>query len=152
MIKVFGIGNILLCDDAIGVRILEKLIDPIKSLSPHIEGIIGETDCYFCMDCIDKDDFIIIIDSTYLDLEPGTISYLPFSECDTFIKTTHSAHEMNLLKMLRSEYPEIQGFLIGIEISRIDFSLELSPTLHTKFDEICKQILLFLEKVVKVYA
>ncbi len=152
MIKVFGIGNILLCDDAVGVKVLEKLLPSIKNLSPYIEGIIGETDCLFCLDCINQNDFVIIIDSTYLNINPGAISYIPFSECDKFITSSYSSHEMTLLNMLRIEHPHIDGYLIGIEINKIDFSLELSPILQSHFQSICKEILQFIEKVVKSYA
>lgn len=152
MIKIFGVGNILLCDDAVGVRVLEKLLPSIKSLSPDIEAIVGETDYLFCLDCISENDFVIIIDAAYLNIEPGSISYFTFSECNRFITPPHSAHEMTLLRMLRWEYPKINGYLIGIEISKIDFSLELSPILQNKLESICKEILEFLESVVKNHA
>ncbi|WP_069998689.1 hydrogenase maturation protease [Cellulosilyticum sp. I15G10I2] len=152
MIKVFGIGNILLCDDAIGVKVLEKLLPSIKMLSPHIDGIIGEMDYLYCLDCIDTSDFVIIIDSTYLNITPGTVSYIPFSDCECFITHSQSSHEITLLKTLRLEYPYIDGCLIGIEIDKIDFSLELSPVLQNHFESICKEILEFLKKVVKTYA
>lgn len=152
MIKVFGVGNVLLCDDAIGVRVLEKLLPYITVLSLPVESIIGETDYLFCLDCINEDDFIIIIDSTYLNIEPGTISYFLLSECDKFITSSQSAHEITLLKMLRLEYPKINGYLIGVEISQITFSLELSPLLKNNLENICKEILQFLEKAVKTYA
>ncbi|MDF2613788.1 MAG: hydrogenase maturation protease superfamily [Clostridia bacterium] len=152
MIKVFGIGNILLCDDAIGIRVLEALLPYINSLSPYLKAFVGETDCFFCLDCIDEDDYVIIIDATYLGIEPGSISYFTFSECSRFITPLSSAHEMTLLKLLMLEYPAINGCLIGIEIDKIDFSLELSPVLEGKMESICTEILKFLESVVKTYA
>lgn len=152
MIKVFGIGNILLCDDGIGVRVLEKLLPTIHSLSPQIEGIIGETNALFCIDCLNADDFVIIIDSTYLNLNPGTISYIPFSECERFITNPSASHQMTLLRLLKLEYPNIKGYLIGIEIERIDFSLDLSDVLEECFEAICTEILQFLKKVVNAHA
>jgi len=149
MIKLFGVGNILLCDDAVGVRVLEKLLPFIKSLSSPIEAFIGETDCFFCLDNINENDFVIIIDATYLNIEPGSVSYFTFSECNRFITPSQSAHEMTLLKILRLEYPKINGYLIGIEIAQITFSLELSMVLQHKLERICNEILKFLESVVK---
>ena len=49
MIKVFGIGNILLGDDGIGVKVVEKLNESIKSIGRDIEVIIGETDYLYCL-------------------------------------------------------------------------------------------------------
>lgn len=148
MIKLFGIGNRLLCDDAIGVKVLEKLVPKIHTLYPMIEPIIGETDYLFCLDCILENDIVLIIDSTYINVEPGTISYFTFQECDRFINFSQSAHEMTLLKILRLEYPKVQGYLIGVEIAKVDFSLELSEALQLKLDRICREILQFLDKLV----
>ena len=64
MIKVFGIGNILLGDDGIGVRVVEKIKEEIKNISEDIDVIIGETDYLYCLNQIDEDDTIVIIDST----------------------------------------------------------------------------------------
>lgn len=148
MIKLFGIGNILLGDDAIGVRILERLQPDIHKLSPSIEAIIGETDALFCLDCINPEDFIIIIDSTYLNTEPGTVSCFKLSECDPFVCASSSAHEMTLLHLLRVYYPDIKGYLIGIEIECIDFSFELSSVLQNRFNAICTEILQFLQSLI----
>jgi hydrogenase maturation protease len=148
MIKLFGIGNILLSDDAIGVRVLERLQPDIHKLSPSIEAIVGETDALFCLECITPEDFIIIIDSTYLNTEPGTVSYFKLSECDAFVSASSSSHELTLLHLLRVYYPNLQGYLIGIEIERIDFSFELSLVLQNRLDAICTEILHFLEGLI----
>ena len=56
MIKVFGIGNILLCDDGIGVRVAENLKEEIEALGDDIEVIIGKTDVLYCINKIEEDD------------------------------------------------------------------------------------------------
>lgn len=150
-IKLFGIGNILLCDDAIGVRVLERLLPEIHHLFPEVEALIGETNYLYCLDYIHQDDFIIILDSTYLRLEPGTVSCFSFNECDNFITGSQAAHEMTLLKALKLEYPKIQGCLIGIEIARIDFSLELSEKLQSKLENICLEVIQLLHQLTKVH-
>lgn len=148
MIKIFGIGNILLCDDAIGVRILENLRAHLINKFMHIEIIIGETDYLYCLSCVDPDDQVIIIDSTYFDLPPGSISLLPLSECDKVLKLPKLAHEVTFLCMLRHEYPNISGYFIGIEVDKIDFSLTLSPLLENKFEELCHKILDIINKII----
>ena len=59
MIKIFGLGNILLCDDGIGVRVLESLREKLNQLGKDIELIIGETDYKYCIEQVKDDDFII---------------------------------------------------------------------------------------------
>ncbi|SDO72604.1 hydrogenase maturation protease [Clostridium gasigenes] len=152
MIKVFGVGNIMLCDDGIGVKVAEYIkkelesnenieLNKNKELSKNIEVIIGETDFMYCLDCINKDDFVVIIDGTYFDFKPGYISKLSFEECDNLIVESRDPHGDSLLKVLRREYREINGYLIGIEIDKVDYSLDLSPKLNKEFNSICNRVL-----------
>lgn len=162
MIKIFGVGNIMLCDDGIGVKVAEYIKKELESneniniglnknvelesnknkeLSKNIEVIIGETDFMYCLDCINKDDFVVIIDGTYFDFKPGHISKLSFEECDNLIGESRDPHGDNLLKVLRRECRDVKGYLIGIEIDKIDYSLDLSPKLNKEFNSICHRVL-----------
>lgn len=148
MIKIFGIGNILLCDDAIGVRIAEKLKDCLISKFDHIKIIIGETDYLYCLSWVEPNDIVIIIDSTYLDLPPATLTLFTLNECDKFLESPSLAHEVTFLSILKHEYPSISGYFIGIEVAIIDFSLTLSPLLGSKLDDICNKILDIINKII----
>ncbi|MEG0371468.1 MAG: hydrogenase maturation protease [Clostridium sp.] len=145
MIRVFGIGNILLCDDAIGVRVAEKLIN--KRFGKGIEVIVGETDYMYCLDKIDKDDFVVIIDSTYFNIAPGMVTKLDFKECDMYLDDSFSQHEENLIKVLRRDFNYINGCLIGIEIGSIDYSLDLSSELESRFKDICREVTSIIRKI-----
>ena len=170
MIKVFGVGNIMLCDDGIGVKVAEYIKNELESSKNKkirvnkneklglkdkwklgdcndVEVIIGETDFMYCLEYINEGDFIIIIDGTYFDLKPGHVSKLSFKECDNFIEEVKDAHGDNLLKVLRREYRDITGCLIGIEIEKVDYSLELSPKLNKEFNGICERV---LEKILSL--
>lgn len=141
MIKVIGIGNILLCDDGIGVRVAEKINDSLRNINADIEVIIGETDYQYCLEEINDDDLVIIIDSTYLMKEPGTVTVRTLGSCDEFLGEIYTGHDISLLKAIRLEKPDIKVFFIGIEIEVIEFSLELSQRLEKNFDNICKEVL-----------
>lgn len=140
MIKVFGIGNILLCDDGIGVRVAENLKEEIEALGDDIEVIIGETDAIYCINKIEEDDYVIIIDSTYFMIRPGVVTVKSLDECDEFINYDYSPHEESLLRLLRKEKRDVKGYLIGIEISHIDYSEELSKILNKRFKDICTRV------------
>lgn len=140
MIKVFGIGNILLCDDGIGVRVAENLKEDIEALSDDIEVIIGETNAIYCINNIEYDDKIIVIDSTYFMTRPGMMVVKSLDECDEFTNYDYSLHEESLLTLLRKEKRDVKGYLIGIEISHIDYSEKLSKILNRKFKDICNRV------------
>ncbi len=140
MIKIIGIGNILLCDDGIGVRVVEAMKKNFLGINEQVAVMAGETDFYYCLDNIYSGDFIILIDSTYLGIEPGTITVLTLNECDKYVDDFTTEHGDNLVDILRREHREINGYLIGIEAERIGFSLELSSVLQDKFQEICLRV------------
>lgn len=140
MVKVFGIGNILLCDDGIGVRVAENLKEEIEALGDDIKVIIGETDTLYCISKIEDDDKVIIIDSTYFMTRPGVVTVKSLDECDNFINYDYSPHEESLISLLRKEKRDVKGYLIGIEISHIDYSEELSKILNKKFKDICSRV------------
>lgn len=140
MIKVFGVGNILLCDEGVGVKVVEHLSEKITSLGEGVEVTIGGTDALYCINKIQDEDNVIIVDSTYFMTRPGSIVVKTLEECDNFIDYEYSAHEESLLSILRKERREVKGYLIGIEIGRIDYSIELSKRLNKIFPEICDKV------------
>lgn len=154
MIKVIGIGNILSCDDGIGVRVAKELKKRFTGVE-EIEVIIGETDYMYCLDNINDDDFVIIIDSTYFMIRPGIITTLNFEDCDKIIFRNYgnnkSAHDESLLRILRNEKRNIKGCLIGIEVDKIEFSLELSKRISKKFALICDNVYNEILKVFNKY-
>lgn len=152
MMKIFGIGNILLGDDGVGVRVVEKIKEEIKNISEDIDVIIGETDYLYCLNQIENDDTIVIIDSTYLDIKPGYVSYFDLKDCNRFIKYFNSQHESNLVKSILIENLNVKGYLIGIEIGKVDFSLELSKTIKDNFYNICLDVLKYIKEIYKDYA
>lgn len=156
MVKIFGVGNVLMCDDGIGVRVAEKLRERLEKLNDRFKDfkvIIGETDYMYCLENIEEDDFVIIIDSTYFMVRPGIITTLKLEECDNFIfsnfENNNSAHEESLLKILRVERRNIKGYLIGIEVDKIEYSLELSKRISRRFDLICENVYNEIVKLIR---
>ena len=102
--------------------------------------IIGKTDVLYCINKIEEDDEVIIIDSTYFMTRPGAVTVKSLDRCDEFINYDYSPHEESLLSLLRKERRDVKGYLIGIEISHIDYSEELSKILNRKFKDICTRV------------
>ncbi|MEG0306377.1 MAG: hydrogenase maturation protease [Clostridium sp.] len=150
MIKIFGIGNILLCDDGIGVKVIQVIEKEIEEFSENINVIVGETNYLYCLDQIEDDDVVIIVDSTFLGTKPATVSSYTLEQCDDFIIDYGDIHSESLLKVLRKEYRQIKGYLVGIEIEKVDYSLELSSTLEDKFLNITMDVIEEIKALVKL--
>lgn len=139
-------------DDGIALKVLENIDKDIGKLrktlevNKEIEIIIGETDFMYCLDNIDNNDFIIILDSTALGANPGNITTLSFDEYKRYSNCV-SQHGLNLVNMLISYKKNVDGIIIGIEVSDIDFNFDISNTLKSKFVSICKDV---LEKIMRI--
>lgn len=139
-------------DDGIALKVLENIDKDIEKLKEalevkkEIEIIIGETDFMYCLDNIDNNDFIIILDSTALGVNPGNITTLSFDEYKGYLNCV-SQHGLNLVNMLISYKKNVDGIIIGIEASDIDFNFDISDTLKLKFRSICRDV---LEKIIRI--
>lgn len=139
-IKVVGIGNRIMKDDSIGIRVLEELQEDLGSLKTQV--IIGETDIEYTLNCINPGDYIIIVDSSFLGINPGKVSVFDLGELKEFNHKGYSMHQMSLVKIL-SCFPidNIKGALITVEAGEIDFGLELSEGLNKDFQQIKMKVL-----------
>ena len=147
--KIIAIGNIVMCDDGIGVKIAELLHYDFKLLG--FETIVGETNIEYCMDKIKNDDFLVVLDSSYYDIEPGTVTVTPLEQIDP--DTLHfSQNTLTLLELIKLYNKKISGFLISVEASEIYFNPDLSEDLKVRFRDICNQCLNYVSIINKLIA
>ena len=83
---------------------------------------------------------LFILDSTYFDKAPGTVTFTPIEELLLDGKRIYSQHQANLIDLLKVYRKSVKGFVIGIEVEEINFCLELSDILTEKFLNICNEI------------
>ncbi len=144
-VKCVAIGNRIMEDDCIGIKVVEKLSS--KMMKEGIELIIGETDSDYSLSLIEDGDLLIIIDSTYLGIIPGTVTVAPIDKL-TVKNQIFSQHQPNLINLLDIYRKKVNGYVIGIEVEKIDFNLELSNTLKNKLPQICKEVDEFICKTI----
>jgi hydrogenase maturation protease len=137
-IKVIAIGNILMGDDSIGIRVLENIESDLKAYG--IEAFIGETDFQYCISVIDDDNFIFIIDAAMLEKEIGTVTLIPLEEY-RYYKKGYAQHSNSLLESIYTYYKDVKGYVIGIEIENITYDLNISNSLELLLEEISLSVL-----------
>lgn len=140
-VKCIAIGNRIMGDDAIGIKVAEEL--STKLIKEEIEIIFGETDFEYALSKIHDGDLLFIIDSTYLDLMPGTVTVTSINDLSLKINFT-TQHQPSLIHLIKLYGKNINGFVIGIEVDTIEFSTELSNTLKLKFHNICQEVYEFI--------
>ena len=128
---VLGIGNLLLCDEGVGVHVAralrrEKLPDDVVVLE------VG-TAFLDALPEIEQADRIIIVDAMRADHSPGTIYRVPFTDC-VKPECIASLHGFDLSRVMflaeRESVPE--ALVIGVEPARIEWGTELSREIQDK--------------------
>jgi hydrogenase maturation protease len=139
-VLVLGIGNLLLCDEGIGVHAAQALM---RSDLP--EGVkvldIGTAILDATIDLEDA-DFVIVIDAVKADGTPGTIYRVPFSDMQR-PENIASMHGFDLSRVLalagRETFPDV--LVIGVEPAVIDWSLDLSPQVAQALPVVLDQVM-----------
>jgi hydrogenase maturation protease len=137
-VKVIAVGNTLMGDDCIGIRVLERIQVSLNSYG--IETFIGETDTQYCISIIEDKDFIFIIDAAVLGKKTGDLTIISL-ERYRYCEICCTQHANSLLDMLHIYYKDINGYVIGIEAENIAYSLEISRSLELLLEKISLRVL-----------
>ncbi|HML75783.1 MAG TPA: hydrogenase maturation protease [Anaerohalosphaeraceae bacterium] len=133
-ILVLGIGNILLRDEGIGVRVIEALQQ--QQLPAQVELVDGGTAGADLLDILSDRQIVIIVDAAVFDAPPGTL--LKFSSNDLLSpqQTALSLHDLDIVQTLTMTHllkcPPAKVIFLGIVPETIEPGLELSQTLQQK--------------------
>lgn len=130
-ILVFGIGNILMGDEGVGVHVVQNLSS--KDLPGAPDVIDGGTGGFHLLSIIQSYETIVMIDASLDGHEPGTISILEPKYAKDFPKSL-SAHDIGLKDLLESAsllgtLPRIILITITVD-SYQDVSMELSERVN----------------------
>lgn len=141
---ILGIGNDILTDDGIGIKLVRKLQkDLAKPNVAFLTAVVGGLEI---LELIRGSELVIIIDAIKTkDGVPGTIYHLTPSH---FKETLHlsSFHDVSFLSALKlAEKMEIpipsQIDILAIEIVEdLTFSNEFSPPIAEKYKAICQEV------------
>lgn len=148
-VRLIGVGNILLKDEGVGVRVAEELKK--KHWPSSVEVIDGGVAGFGLIDFFLESAKVFLIDAADMNLPPGTIRRfaadairLP-EEAPKF-----SMHDVSLLEVLgitraldSSPRPII---IIGIQPKEISWGMELTPEIQAVVPKAVGMILQELEK------
>ncbi|MCC2113964.1 MAG: HyaD/HybD family hydrogenase maturation endopeptidase [Hyphomicrobiales bacterium] len=129
-VLVLGLGNILLSDEGVGVRIVEALEERYQ-LPETVEVLDGGTSGMDLLDQIAGHDLLIVADAIRADEAPGTVIRLADDEIKAFFRTRMSPHQIGLADVLASlrlsnEEPR-HVVIIGVVPESLDLGLDLTP-------------------------
>lgn len=140
---ILGVGNILLSDDGVGVRVVQKL--KALDLPQTVQVEDGGTCGLDLMQYLEGVSRLIVIDAADFKLPPGTIRRLEGADVPAFLAQKISPHEINLPELLFSAkltgiYPQ-QVIIFGVQPGSLDTSLELTPPVAAQVDRLVDLVL-----------
>ncbi len=127
---VLGVGNTLMSDDGVGVRLLEQLRSTAPSM-PGVEYVDAGTLSFILLPRIQACDALLVLDAAHLGETPGAVRALAGPDMDEFLRTARcSVHEVGLrdlldLARLTDSLPERRAF-IGIQPKEVGWGESLS--------------------------
>nr|WP_113865114.1 HyaD/HybD family hydrogenase maturation endopeptidase [Brenneria salicis]NMN91086.1 hydrogenase maturation protease [Brenneria salicis ATCC 15712 = DSM 30166]RBP66582.1 hydrogenase maturation protease [Brenneria salicis ATCC 15712 = DSM 30166]RLM31972.1 hydrogenase expression/formation protein [Brenneria salicis ATCC 15712 = DSM 30166] len=148
-ILVLGVGNLLLSDEAIGVRIVEALAQRY-TFAPPIDIVDGGTCGLELMDAMAKRDHLIVADAVLTGQAPGTVTILRDSEVPALFTRKISPHQLGLSDVLMAlqlteEFPR-RLTLIGVEPASLEVHIGLSATVKQALEPALQQVVAALRQ------
>jgi hydrogenase maturation protease len=143
-ILVLGIGNTLLADDGVGVRIVESLRgDPDMAERMLIDG---GTLSFSLLSHLEDAQAMLVVDAADLEAAAGTVSVFESGEMDRFIRRARgrSVHEVGLADLM--DMARLHGCLppqralVCVQPERIDWGEALSPAVQAATPHACRQV------------
>jgi len=146
-IVVLGLGNILLRDEGVGVRVIEEL-QKRYDFSPPVKLIDGGTAGFGLVTEIEGCKILLVVDAVKAGNEPGTIYKFRRGDITVQIPQSLSVHDIGFFEALEhwkilGIEPEVMFF--GIEPEDMNsWGFDLTPCI---LDKIPKLVALVIEQL-----
>lgn len=140
--RVIGIGNILLCDEGIGIHVAGELAR--RGDLPGVEFLDGGVAGTGLLNLIEDQGAVVVIDAVSAPFPPGTVVRLSPDDVGGGGRASWSLHDVTLadvlgLMRLRGTLPDMR--ILGIVPADITtYRIGLSPALSERFDEILGKV------------
>lgn len=147
---VIGIGNLLFCDDGIGVITIAYLRENFE-FEPELELLDGGTLGFNLLEYFLNYDNVFIIDTLSANDEAGMIYKIPSDELLGSNRYKNTAHEVEVVQML--EACELHGKRANITVFGIipqdinSVRIGLSEILHAKFEMLIQSVIKEIEEL-----
>jgi hydrogenase maturation protease len=142
-VLVLGVGNILLSDEGVGVRVVENL--QAMQLPDCVEVVDGATRAMELVDIIRGRKKVIIVDALAANAEPGAVFRFgpeQLAETKQMSVSVHDIgiHEAIFMLQLTGELPEDITFY-GIQPGSLELHEGLTPKVGTAAEKVVDFIL-----------
>jgi hydrogenase maturation protease len=149
-VLVLGIGNLVMSDDGVGVKVVQQL-QREYFFGENVEIMDGGTLGLDLLPKLEGIDHLIVVDAVETGREPGFCVRLVGEELPIALETKVSPHQMGLKDLL--SVAQLLGHLpgdmvlIGVQPGSIEMDTELTPEVEAVLELLVKNVLDELEKI-----
>jgi len=129
---VLGVGNPLMSDDGVGLRILQALRSCGR---PGVEYVDAGTLSLLLLPRVESGDALLVLDAAHFEEVPGAVHALEGPQMDAFLRSSRcSVHEVGLRDLLDAArltggLPERRAF-VGVQPAEVGWGEFLSPAVE----------------------
>ena len=145
---VLGIGNLIMTDDGVGVKVIHRLQERY-SFPGTVALLDGGTLGLDLLPRLEGVKRLVVVDAVVTGGPPGTLVRFTGDEITIAFRTKLSPHQMGLQDLLL--VAELQGFapeemvLWGVQPAEIGMGTELTPVVAGQVEPLVAQVLKELE-------
>ena len=142
-VLVLGIGNSIMSDDGIGIRVIQNLVDCYR-IPAEVTVLEGGTLGLNLLPDVQGAETLLVVDAIETGGPPGTLMRLEGDELPLCFENRISPHEMGLKDLLTvaalmGDAPK-EVVLWGIQPERLDVGEELSPSVAARLSELTGKV------------
>ncbi|MDO8931206.1 MAG: HyaD/HybD family hydrogenase maturation endopeptidase [Rhodocyclaceae bacterium] len=141
---VLGIGNLIMQDEGVGVRVVEAL-QRDHEMPEGVTVVDGGTSSMEMLDELSHLDRLIVVDAINAGKPPGTLLRIEGDDVPVFFRTRLSPHQIGLPDVLASL--EFLGaapkemMILGVQPQTMELGMELTPLVASRVPELVNQVL-----------
>ncbi|MGQ9369641.1 HyaD/HybD family hydrogenase maturation endopeptidase [Azospirillum sp. ST 5-10] len=149
-ILVLGLGNILMSDEGIGVRVVEAFARD-WTVPGQVSVVDGGTCGMDMLDIIASHDALVVVDAVRTGAPPATLVRLTGDEVPAFFKGKLSPHQLGLSDLLATLRLQGQApktlVLIGCVPACMEVRLDLSAAVAARVPELVGMVVAALTEL-----
>jgi len=144
MVLVLGIGNLIMSDDGVGVRVVQLLQERYR-FPEEVTLLDGGTLGLDLLPKLEGVERLLVVDAVETGGAPGTLLRLSGDDIPLALETKVSPHQMGLKDLLT--VASLQGFdpaemvLWGVQPECIEMGMELSPVVAEQVAQLTENVL-----------
>jgi hydrogenase maturation protease len=140
---ILGVGNLILSDEGVGVRVVERLAQT-HCLPERVRLLDGGTlglDLLYYLEGVEN---LLIVDAVEMGKEPGALLRMEGDQVPSFLSIKMSPHQIGIPDMLfaaklKGLYPQ-NVVLWGVQPADLTVGLELSPVVASQLEVLVDKV------------